>query len=130
MTAELFVVGLSWRTAPVAIRECLAIPDDEAGALLSTIKRAPAVREHDLTDEGLPAEAGDGMSLWVSLPVSARAVAERLTRRGWLVRTGDEFRLEPSEKPSRHLRLTVHDLTETEAVSLAGDLVDAVRTAG
>ena len=83
-----------------------------------------------LTDEGLPAEAGDGMSLWVSLPVSARAVAERLTRRGWLVRTGDEFRLEPSEKPSRHLRLTVHDLTETEAVSLAGDLVDAVRTAG
>jgi len=27
--AELFVVGLSWRTAPVAVREHLAFTDDE-----------------------------------------------------------------------------------------------------
>lgn len=82
-----------------------------------------------LTSRGLPVEAGDGMSLWVPLPVPARDVAERLTRRGWLVRTGDEFRLEQSEQPSHHLRLTVHDLTEQEAAALASDLTEAVHAA-
>ncbi len=43
--ADLFVVGISWRTAPVAVREKLAIPDDEAVALLTTLRLAPAVRE-------------------------------------------------------------------------------------
>lgn len=79
-----------------------------------------------LTARGLPVEAGDGMSLWVPLPVPARDVAERLTRRGWLVRTGDEFRLEPSEEPSRHLRLTVHDLDADDAATLARDIAHAV----
>src|SRR5699024_482624 len=44
-----------------------------------------------LTARGLPVVPGDGMSLWVPLPAAARDVAERLMRRGWLVRTGDEF---------------------------------------
>ena len=79
-----------------------------------------------LTERGLSTEAGDGVSLWVGLPVAARDVAERLTRRGWLVRTGDEFRLEESHEPSRHLRLTVHDLDDTEATTLAEDVVAAV----
>ncbi|MBE7450136.1 MAG: glutamyl-tRNA reductase [Kofleriaceae bacterium] len=45
MSAELFAVGISWRTAPVAVREKLAIPDDEVGALLAELARAPGVRE-------------------------------------------------------------------------------------
>ncbi|NYF96718.1 aminotransferase class I/II-fold pyridoxal phosphate-dependent enzyme [Janibacter cremeus] len=83
-----------------------------------------------LTARGLPTEAGDGMSLWVTLPVAAREVADRLTRRGWLVRTGDEFRLEQTDERSRHLRLTVHDLGEEDAAALANDLADAVHAAG
>lgn len=83
-----------------------------------------------LTERGLQTKAGDGVSLWVALPVAARDVAERLTRRGWLVRTGDEFRLDASDEPSRHLRLTVHDLDDTEATTLADDLVAAVDEAG
>lgn len=83
-----------------------------------------------LTAQGLPTVAGDGMSLWVGLPVSARAVAERLTRRGWLVRTGDDFRLEQTEEPSRHLRLTVHDLGDEDAATLVADIVEAVHEAG
>lgn len=75
-----------------------------------------------LTALGLPVEAGDGMSLWVPVPVPARVVAERLMRRGWLVRTGDDFRLAPGAEPSRHLRLTVHDLTSEEMRRLAEDL--------
>src|SRR5262249_52757487 len=42
---ELFVVGISWRTAPVAVREKLAVPDDEAGGLLEALRATPAVRE-------------------------------------------------------------------------------------
>lgn len=80
-----------------------------------------------LTERGLPTQAGDGMSLWVELPVAAREAAERLTRRGWLVRTGDDFRLMETDEPSRHLRLTVHDLDDEQAESLATDIVEAAR---
>src|SRR5699024_6692213 len=77
-----------------------------------------------LTARGLPVVPGDGMSLWVPLPAAARDVAERLMRRGWLVRTGDEFRLEHSDEPSHHVRLTVHDLGEQDAATLAADLAE------
>ena len=82
-----------------------------------------------LTQQGLPVEPGDGMSLWIELPTAAREVAERLTRRGWLVRTGDEFRLEQTDEPSHHLRLTVHDLDEDDIRSLVNDLAEAAGTA-
>ncbi|MGP9612671.1 MULTISPECIES: aminotransferase class I/II-fold pyridoxal phosphate-dependent enzyme [unclassified Brachybacterium] len=78
-----------------------------------------------LTALGLPVQAGDGMSLWVPVPEPARVVAERLMRRGWLVRTGDDFQLAPGAEPSRHLRLTVHDLTSEEMRRLAEDLAAA-----
>jgi DNA-binding transcriptional MocR family regulator len=71
------------------------------------------------------AEAADGLNLWVELPVEARLVADRLMRRGWLARTGDEFLLAEQPAPSHHLRLTVHDLTEDEASRLLDDLADA-----
>ena len=45
MTAELFVVGLSWRTAPVAIREHLAFAEDELGPVLHDLRRAGGVAE-------------------------------------------------------------------------------------
>jgi glutamyl-tRNA reductase len=45
MTAELFAVGISWRTAPVAVREKLAIPEEDATALLAALVRVPGVRE-------------------------------------------------------------------------------------
>jgi DNA-binding transcriptional MocR family regulator len=62
-----------------------------------------------LTALGVPAAAGDGLNLWVALPVPARDVTEQLMRRGWLARSGDAFAL--GEAPTaRRLRLTVHDL--------------------
>jgi len=45
VTAELFAVGISWRTAPVAVREKLAIPDEDHAGLLAALVRAPGVRE-------------------------------------------------------------------------------------
>ena len=61
------------------------------------------------------------------LPKPARVVAERLMRRGWLARTGDDFALDERAEPSHHLRLTVHDLPEDDAETLVADLVAAVR---
>ncbi len=81
-----------------------------------------------LTAHGIQARAGDGLNLWISLPVAARSVSEQLMRRGWLARTGDEFVL-AGELPSRRLRLTVHDLDDRDAEQLAGDIAAAVRAA-
>ena len=64
---------------------------------------------------------GDGLNLWVRVPVPARTVTERLMRRGWLARPGDEFVL-ADEDAAWHLRLTVHDLDDEDAEQLAVDL--------
>ncbi|WP_136056793.1 aminotransferase class I/II-fold pyridoxal phosphate-dependent enzyme [Microbacterium sp. K24] len=76
---------------------------------------------------GIDAPSSDGLSLWVELPQPARTVTERLMRRGWLARTGDEFALDDRAEPSHHLRLTVHDLDDADAATLVDDLVAAVR---
>jgi DNA-binding transcriptional MocR family regulator len=76
---------------------------------------------------GIDCSPGDGLNLWVPLPVPARPVAENLMRRGWLVRSGDEFALSPSG-PSQRLRLTIHELQDHDADQLAADLAAAVNT--
>jgi glutamyl-tRNA reductase len=43
--SELFVVGISWRTAPVAVREKLAFREDELGATLEALKVQTPVSE-------------------------------------------------------------------------------------
>lgn len=80
-----------------------------------------------LRAHGIDAPASDGLSLWIPLPLPARVVTERLMRRGWLARTGDEFALGDRNEPSRHLRLTVHDLSDDDADMLVADLVAALR---
>jgi DNA-binding transcriptional MocR family regulator len=80
-----------------------------------------------LREHGIDAPASDGLSLWIPLPLAARVVTERLMRRGWLARTGDEFALGDRTEPSRHLRLTVHDLSDDDAETLVADLVAALR---
>ncbi|HVV82649.1 MAG TPA: glutamyl-tRNA reductase, partial [Kofleriaceae bacterium] len=45
MPPEVFAVGISWRTAPVAIRERLAIDEHELTNVLAALRRHPAVAE-------------------------------------------------------------------------------------
>lgn len=78
-----------------------------------------------LAARGIRTVSTDGLSLWVQLDTTARAAAERLMRRGWLARPGDEFLLDETAGPSRHLRLTVHDLTDAETARLVDDLAAA-----
>ncbi|KAA9135211.1 aminotransferase class I/II-fold pyridoxal phosphate-dependent enzyme [Microbacterium caowuchunii] len=75
---------------------------------------------------GLPCTPGDGLNVWLALPAPARAVAEQLMRRGWLPRTGEEFAVD-GLPGSAHLRLTVHELDDTDAERLAADIAEAVR---
>ena len=82
-----------------------------------------------LGEQGMAAHAGDGLNLWIPLPVSARAVSEQLMRRGWLARPGDEFAL-GDRGPSNRLRLTVHDLADADAERLAADVAASVRAVG
>ncbi|MFE5671824.1 aminotransferase class I/II-fold pyridoxal phosphate-dependent enzyme [Agromyces sp. NPDC056523] len=98
----------------------------DAGAHYAARNDAFAAR---LTELGLPTAAGDGLNLWIALPVPARDVSEQLMRRGWLARSGDEFALGDASA-SRRLRLTVHDLGEADADRLATDIAAAVRAAG
>ncbi|WP_312676240.1 aminotransferase class I/II-fold pyridoxal phosphate-dependent enzyme [Microbacterium sp.] len=99
------------------------------------IRRAAAhyARRNDafatlLAAHGIEAVAGDGLNVWVALPVEARAVCEQLMRRGWLARPGDEFILADTDA-ARRLRLTVHDLSDADARRLASDLAAAIEAA-
>lgn len=78
-----------------------------------------------LRARGISVAHSDGLNLWVTLPLAAAVVEERLMRRGWLVRTGQGFELEAGEV-SHHLRLTLHDLGDTDLRVFAGDLAAAI----
>ena len=97
-----------------------------AGAHYAARNQAFAAR---LTAHGVPTRAGDGLNLWVPLPVPGREVVEQLMGRGWLARSGDEFMLQGGP-PSYRLRLTVHDLDDADAEQLAADIGTAVRATG
>lgn len=113
------------------------LADDAARALIERAGEHYSARNAQvaalLTAQGLPVEAADGMSLWVPVPRPAREIAAELARRGWRVRTGDDFNLAPGApgvagaEPSRHLRLTVHDLTDEKSAQLVQDLSAACR---
>jgi glutamyl-tRNA reductase len=45
VTAPLFVAGISWRTAPVAVREKLAFREEEIATVLAELKGVPHVSE-------------------------------------------------------------------------------------
>ena len=115
----------------------LVFADDAARALIERAGEHYSARNAQvaalLTAQGLPVEAADGMSLWVPVPRPAREIAAELARRGWRVRTGDDFNLAPGApgvagaEPSRHLRLTVHDRTDEKSAQLVQDLSAACR---
>ncbi|GAA3771987.1 aminotransferase class I/II-fold pyridoxal phosphate-dependent enzyme [Microbacterium kribbense] len=134
-TAERLALRLSPGTTWVShllqrLTHALLVDDDARAQITAAgvhyAQRAQAFAQL-LRVQGLDAAAGDGLNLWVAVPASARSVSEQLMRRGWLARTGDEFRLEATD--SHHLRLTVHDLDDADARRLAADLAAAVAVA-
>jgi glutamyl-tRNA reductase len=72
--AELSVIGLNHRTAPVEVRERLALPGDLAGRLLGTMHVEPAMEEAMLLATcnrtefyGIPREGHDPLAYFIDL---------------------------------------------------------------
>lgn len=123
--------GTTWVSHLLQRLTLALLTDDDVRARITAAATHYAARNDAFADRlrahGLAVDVSDGLSLWVPLPVPARLVTERLMRRGWLARTGDEFSLDERAEPSHHLRLTVHDLSDDDATTLVADLVAAVR---
>ncbi|PRB02564.1 transcriptional regulator PtsJ [Microbacterium sp. MYb72] len=123
--------GTTWVSHLLQRLTLAQLTDETVAARIAAASEHYAAKNDDfatrLREHGIEAAASDGLSLWVALPIAARTVAERLMRRGWLARTGDDFALDDRAEPSRHLRLTVHDLSDDDAATLVTDLVAAVR---
>ena len=126
--------GTTWVSHLLQRLTLALVTDPEVASSIARARTHYAARNDAfaarLTALGVPATAGDGLNLWISLPVPARDVSEQLMRRGWLVRAGDEFVLADAPAASRRLRLTVHDLGDADADRLAADIAAAVRAAG
>lgn len=120
--------GTTW-VSHILQRLTLALVTD--AAVRADIERAAehyadrnAAFARALGERGLFVTPGDGLNLWVPLPVGAARVREELMHRGWLVREGDPFFLGDGDHGS-FLRLTVHDLDGDSARVLADDIARA-----
>jgi len=78
-----------------------------------------------LARHGIICGPGDGLSVWVPVPRPAGEVAARLAEAGWIVRSGDEFRVSPDSPISHRLRVTAHDLDDEEQDALARTIAEA-----
>lgn len=120
--------GTTWVSHILQRLTLALVTDDAVRADIEAAARHYADRNaafaRALTERGLPTMPGDGLNLWVPLPVPAASVREDLMRRGWLVREGDPFFLSPDNAGS-HLRLTVHDLDDASSTALADDIAAA-----
>ncbi len=82
-SGELFVVGLSWRTAPVAVRERLAFRDDDIGPALADLLGSPDI------DEAVILSTCNRVEIYGSTPLQqgAGAVAAAAEARSFLARS-------------------------------------------
>ncbi|WP_197061033.1 aminotransferase class I/II-fold pyridoxal phosphate-dependent enzyme [Microbacterium mangrovi] len=121
--------GTTWVSHLLQRLAAAQLTDPEAQAQIAAAGRHYAARNARfaelLTAHGVPTTPGDGLSMWVGLPVPAREACEQLMRRGWLARPGDEFMLDAAG-PSVHVRFTVHELDDPSLSRLAADVAAAV----
>lgn len=81
---------------------------------------------HALNQAGVDVTHGDGISLWVDMGGDAGRATELLAKRGWLVRSGQEFYVDDTTE-ARHIRITAHALNGNQRAKLVNDLGE-VRT--
>lgn len=93
------------------------------------VQRNHAFAAH-LREHGIAVPALGALSLWIETAVDAENVVRELMKRGWLVRTEAEFSLDGSVAAGSHVRMTVHNLSDSEHARLAADLAAAIRIAG
>ncbi|WP_110588888.1 aminotransferase class I/II-fold pyridoxal phosphate-dependent enzyme [Microbacterium suaedae] len=99
---------------------------ERAGAHYADRNRALCAR---LADHGISCDPSDGLNVWIPVGAPATATTERLRRRGWLARSGDEFRVAPDAPASTYLRVTAHQLDEDAAAELAAAIAASAKEA-
>lgn len=72
------------------------------------------------------ATAADGVNVWINLETKATPVVEALIARGWLVRDGAEFSLDSTDDAVKHIRVTIHQLTNQQLRQFVADLRSAM----
>lgn len=93
-----------------------------------------AERRRALSDElsaaGFPVSARSGFNVWIPLPTETTVVQTMVVQgmlgHGWVVRTGDAFRI--SSSPG--IRVTAATLTPRESRQFVGDLVGVLSSSG
>ncbi|MDI6022723.1 aminotransferase class I/II-fold pyridoxal phosphate-dependent enzyme [Leucobacter sp. UT-8R-CII-1-4] len=83
-----------------------------------------------LSEFGLESTSRDGLNVWVNTHTNGAATLAALTRKGWIARDGGAFALDGGTNNGidQHVRLTVHDLSESEMRQLAQDLAESIGT--
>ncbi|MBP3976343.1 aminotransferase class I/II-fold pyridoxal phosphate-dependent enzyme [Microbacterium sp. BLY] len=137
VTAERLALRLSpgtmWVSHVMQQLAAILLRDQEVHGLIAEAGAHYAMRSRSfaalLSARGLDVRAESGLNVWVDVRDEAPAVSARLAERGWLVRPGSEFALEPGSAGGRHLRLTVHDLDDAALRRLADDVAASAGTA-
>ncbi|HCK00609.1 MAG TPA: transcriptional regulator [Serratia grimesii] len=84
-------------------------------------QRRDALAERLHTLSGIPLPPGEGVHIW--LPVRSEATASQImAQRGWLVQSGEPFRL----KSGPAIRVSLANLIPTQLETLAQDLIVAI----
>ncbi|CAI2790148.1 Uncharacterized HTH-type transcriptional regulator ydcR [Serratia grimesii] len=84
-------------------------------------QRRDALAERLHTLSGIPLPPGEGVHIW--LPVRSEAAASQImAQRGWLVQSGEPFRL----KSGPAIRVSLANLISTQLETLAQDLIVAI----
>ncbi|GGF29406.1 transcriptional regulator PtsJ [Microbacterium sorbitolivorans] len=121
--------GIAWVSHLLQRLALVLLTDAETRADFASAAEHYAARNDAfcaaLARHGIRCAPGDGLSVWVPVADAASDVTARLAEQGWIVRSGDEFRVSPDSPRSHHLRVTAHDLTDAEQESLAAAIASA-----
>ena len=123
--------GTAWVSHLLQRLSLSLLTDDAARTQIAAAGERYASRNaafcRSLAKNGVDCAPGDGLNVWVPVTAPARSVSDRLKRRGWLVRAGDEFRVisKGDDTASRRIRVTAHALTDADQHALAADIAAA-----
>ena len=124
--------GIAWVSHLLQRLALVMLTDDETRAGIATAAAHYAERNAAfcaaLGRHGIVCSPGDGLSVWVPVEDPAEKVAGLLAERGWIVRSGDEFRVSPDAPPSHRLRITAHELDDDEQDALARAIAESSHT--
>jgi glutamyl-tRNA reductase len=104
MARELFVVGVSWRTAPVSVREKLAFQNDDIPRALSQLLESPVI------EEGLIVSTCNRVEIYGATPSASGAALVAATAEARRFLSGD------GALSSETLAEGLYEHTETHAV--------------